>query len=76
MNTLEATAKALADTHEWLTEENATKLLVHAYMTFRDEARYGGNKVAIHMQISYGVMLRSAEEDLRNRLALAQEWVG
>lgn len=76
MNALEVTARVLADTHGWLTQENATKLLVHAYFMFRGQDRYGGNKAAIHMQISYGVMLRSSEKDLRNRLALAQEWVG
>jgi len=76
MSPLQRTSRALVEAHPWLTEENASQLLVHAYLRFQDEDRYGGNKTAIHMQITFGVLLRCPEEELRNRLAIAQEWVG
>ena len=76
MNALQRTSKALADAHDWLTEENAVALLVHAYMRFKDQARYGGSMVETLMQIEFGILLRCPELELRNRLAIAQEWVG
>ena len=76
MTALERTSKAIADAHDWMTEDNAVALLVHAYWRFQGEARNHDEMIEALMMIEFGVLLNCPEEELRNRLAVAQEWVG
>ena len=76
MNTIQANAAALARAHDFLSVAAATSLLLHAYIRFKDQARYGGNIVQTLLKVEYSILLRSSEAELMNRLAIAREFVG
>ena len=63
-------AISLTFTHEWMTVSDAELLMQDAYLRYLPYKKYHGMKnVKTLVGISYGIFLRSTQEELEERIA-------
>ena len=68
-------ATKLRAQHEWLELFQAKQLLAHALLALKLSGDYPPDLLPSLMQAEFGSMVNMSEAELRNRLAIAQEFI-